>query len=257
MASLASRQITATCDVRNPIPPEGASEADRSKLFELCGLLRSHQPGKDSLQARCRSAKLRGLYYTKDGEGNKRQILKNSESLIAQVLLAEGRASAVPAGWLQAAPMQQAYLDISSAMPVEAAAPRPVVHDMPSVPPPDAEAVQAAKAYFDQPLSYRNITVEHAMQKQVLEDSFLIGERFASSKDALTALMQLKQNIGGLSREDKKLFAAPRDATLMCSHVCSAILAVGSHIAKLLVCICKSFVSICIACIPSPNTRVS
>lgn len=62
----------------------------------------------------------------------------------------------------------------------------------------DAEAVQAAKAYFDQPLSYRNITVEHAMQKQVLEDSFLIGERFASSKDALTALMQLKQNIGGL-----------------------------------------------------------
>ena len=136
MASVAYRQITATCDVRNPVPPEGASESDRSKLFELCDLLRSHQPGKDSLQARCRSAKLRGLYYTKDGEGNKCQILKNSEFLIAQLLLAEGRASAVPVGWLQAAPRQQAYQDISSAMPVEAAAPQRVVYDMPSVPPP-------------------------------------------------------------------------------------------------------------------------
>ena len=64
----------------------------------------------------------------------------------------------------------------------------------------DNEAVQAARAYFDQPLSYRNMTEagEYAMQKQVLEDSVLIGERFASSKDALTALMELKQNIGGL-----------------------------------------------------------
>ena len=64
----------------------------------------------------------------------------------------------------------------------------------------DSEAVQAARAYFDQPLSYRNMTEpgEYAMQKQVLEDSVLIGERFASSKDALTALMELKQNIGGL-----------------------------------------------------------
>ncbi len=39
---------------------------------------------------------------------------------------------------------------------------------------------------------------EYAMQKQVLEDSVLIGERSASSKDALTALMELKQNKGGL-----------------------------------------------------------
>jgi hypothetical protein len=64
----------------------------------------------------------------------------------------------------------------------------------------DNEAVQAARAYFDQPLSYRNMTEtgEYAMQKQMLEDSVLIGERFASSKDALTALLELKQNIGGL-----------------------------------------------------------
>ena len=64
----------------------------------------------------------------------------------------------------------------------------------------DNEAVQAARAYFDQPLSYRNMTEtgEYAMQKQVLEDSVLIGERFASSKDALTALLELKRNKGGL-----------------------------------------------------------
>ena len=64
----------------------------------------------------------------------------------------------------------------------------------------DTEAVQGARAYFDQPLSYKNMTEtrEYAKQKQVLEDSVLIGERFASSKDALTALTELKQNIGGL-----------------------------------------------------------
>ena len=64
----------------------------------------------------------------------------------------------------------------------------------------DNEAVQATRAYFDQPLSYRDMTEtgEYAMQKQVLEDSVLIGECFASSKDALTALPKLKQNIGGL-----------------------------------------------------------
>ena len=64
----------------------------------------------------------------------------------------------------------------------------------------DNEAAQAARAYFDQPVSYRDMAEpgEYDMQKQVLEDSVLIGERFASSKDALTALMELKQNIGGL-----------------------------------------------------------
>ena len=41
-------------------------------------------------------------------------------------------------------------------------------------------------------------TGEYAMQKQMLEDSVLIGERFASSKDAMTALLELKQNKGGL-----------------------------------------------------------
>ncbi len=41
-------------------------------------------------------------------------------------------------------------------------------------------------------------TGEYAMQRQVLEDSVLIGELFAFSKDALTALLELKQNKGGL-----------------------------------------------------------
>ena len=135
MASVAYRQITATCNARNPVPPEGASESDRSRLFELCGLKRRAQKGKDSLQARVGSAKVRGLNYTKDEKGDKCQILKNSEFVIAQLLLSEGRASAVPVGWSQAAPIRQPYLEISTAMPVQAAAPQPVVYDMPSVPP--------------------------------------------------------------------------------------------------------------------------
>ncbi len=104
MASVAYRQITATCD-------------------------------KDSLQARCRSAKVKGMYYTKNEKGDKCQILKKSEFLVAQVLLLEGRSSAVPVGWSQAAPIGTSYLDINPAMPAQAAAPKPVVYDMPSVPP--------------------------------------------------------------------------------------------------------------------------
>ena len=118
-----------------PRTPQGASESDVSRLFELCGLKRRAQKGKDSLQARVGSAKVRGLNYTKDEKGDKCQILKNSEFVIAQLLLSEGRASAVPVGWSQAAPIRQPYLEISTAMPVQAAAPQPVVYDMPSVPP--------------------------------------------------------------------------------------------------------------------------
>ncbi len=38
----------------------------------------------------------------------------------------------------------------------------------------------------------------HAKHKQVLQDSVLEGERFASGTDALTALLELKQNKRGL-----------------------------------------------------------
>ena len=60
--------------------------------------------------------------------------------------------------------------------------------------------MQAAKAYFANPLSYRDMQKpgEYAVHKQVLEDAALVGERFASSADALTALMELKQNIRGM-----------------------------------------------------------
>ncbi len=135
MAPVVYQQITATCNAHNPIPPEGASESDRSRLFELCGLKRTYQKDKDSLQTRARLAKLKGAYYTKDEQGNKCQILKNSEFLVAQCLLSEGRASAVPVGWLQVAPIRMNYLEISSAMPAQAVVPQPVVYDMPSVPP--------------------------------------------------------------------------------------------------------------------------
>ena len=75
------------------------------------------------------------MYYTKNEKGDKCQILKKSEFLVAQVLLSEGRSSAVPVGWSQAAPIGTSYLDINPAMPAQAAAPKPVVYDMPSVPP--------------------------------------------------------------------------------------------------------------------------
>ncbi len=135
MASVAYQEATATCNAKNPVPPEGASESDKSRLFELCGLIRRVQKDKDSLQARARLANVRGMYYTKDAKGDKCQILKNSEFLVAQCLLSEGRASAIPTGWLRTAPIGDSYLEISAAMPVQAAAPQPVVYDMPSVPP--------------------------------------------------------------------------------------------------------------------------
>ncbi|DBB01801.1 TPA: hypothetical protein ACH3X1_000417 [Trebouxia sp. C0004] len=117
MASVAYRQITATCNARNPVTPEGASESDRSRLFKLCGLKRTVQPNKDSLQARCRSANVKGMYYRKNQKGDKCQILKNSEFLVVQLLLAEGRSSAVSVAWSQAAPVGTSYLDIGPAMP--------------------------------------------------------------------------------------------------------------------------------------------
>ena len=113
MTSVACHEGTATCYAKNPVPPEGASESDKNRLFELCGLSRRFQKDKDSLQTRARQAKLRGLYYTEDAKGNKCQILKNSEFLVAHCLLSEGRASAIPTGWLRAARIGDSYLHLS------------------------------------------------------------------------------------------------------------------------------------------------
>ena len=44
--------------VHDPVPPEGASESDKSRLFELCDLRHCHQKGKDSLQLRGKMANL-------------------------------------------------------------------------------------------------------------------------------------------------------------------------------------------------------
>lgn len=79
MATVAHQEIIATCNAHNLIPPEGASESEKNRLFELCGLNRRCQPGKDSLHARFKLANLKGAYYTKDEKGNKCQILKNSD----------------------------------------------------------------------------------------------------------------------------------------------------------------------------------
>lgn len=136
MATVAYPQMTATCSVRNPIPPAGASESDKSRLSELCNLRRHcKQKGKDSLELRAQMANLgNSAYYNFMGEdGIKKKPLKNKEFLIAWCLRHEGRESAVPAGWFTAAPPGQKELILSDA-PLPPA-PQPVVYDMPSVPP--------------------------------------------------------------------------------------------------------------------------
>ena len=88
MASLAYPQLVGICSVRNPIPPDGASESDKSMLFELCKLNRRKQKGKDSLELRAQMANLgNSAYYSFMGEdGIVKKPLKNSECLIAWCL---------------------------------------------------------------------------------------------------------------------------------------------------------------------------
>lgn len=133
MASDAHPQISATCSVRNPIPPDGASESEKSRLLELCKLRHCKQKGKDSLELRGQMANLgNSAYYNFMGEdGIVKKPLKNKEFLIAWCLRYEGRESAVPVGWFTAAPPGQKELDVMLLPP----APQPVVYDMPSVPP--------------------------------------------------------------------------------------------------------------------------
>ena len=133
MSSLAYPQLVGICSVRNPIPPDGASESDKSRLFELCKLNRRKQKGKDSLELRAQIANLgNSAYYSFMGEdGILKKPLKNSEFLIAWCLRYEGRESAVPVGWFTATPPGQKELDVMLLPP----APQPVVYDMPSVPP--------------------------------------------------------------------------------------------------------------------------
>ena len=136
MATVAYPQISATRSVRNPIPPDGAGESDKSRFYELCHLNRRKQTGKDSLELRAQMANLGNSAYHnfmgEDGIVNFKKPLKNSEFLIAWCLKFEGRESAVPAGWFTAAPPGQKELDVMLLPP---AAPQPVVYDMPSVPP--------------------------------------------------------------------------------------------------------------------------
>ncbi len=104
MASVAYQPITtASCSVRDPVPPAGASSSDVERLRELCDLACKRyrkQKGKDSLELRAQQANLGNSAYHifVDGEGHHKKQLKNREFLIAHCLLYEGRESAVPAG---------------------------------------------------------------------------------------------------------------------------------------------------------------
>lgn len=128
--------MTACSNVRDPVPPAGASSADVARLRELCDLACKRyttQTGKDSLELRAKQAGMaNSAYYTErvDGKQTKNK-LKNKEFLIAHILVAEGRDSAVPAGWYKAAP--EGVKELPSFKPTPAP---PAVYDMPSVPPP-------------------------------------------------------------------------------------------------------------------------
>ena len=108
MCSIARPPITAALStVHDPVPPEGASESDKSRLFELCRLRHCKQKGKDSLQLRAKLANLgnKAYHFTPHPvTGKIKKQLKNKEFLIACCLIFEGRESAVPAGWITAAP---------------------------------------------------------------------------------------------------------------------------------------------------------
>ena len=118
------------------MPPEGASESDKRRLFGLCRLIHCKQKGKDSLQLRGEMANLgnKAYHFTPHPvTGKLKKQLKNKEFLIAYILLSEESESAVPAGWFTAAPAGVFELSrLADAKPVQTA---PVVHEMPSVPP--------------------------------------------------------------------------------------------------------------------------
>ena len=137
MAAVAYSPITACSNVRDPVPPAGASSSDVAKLKELCELAcrrYTKQKGKDTLELRAEQAGMaNSAYYTERVNGKQtKKRLKNREFLIAHILVVEGCESAVPAGWYQAAPEGVTELPSFTAMPAQAPA---VVYDMPSVPP--------------------------------------------------------------------------------------------------------------------------
>ena len=135
MCSVSRPPITAALStVHDPVPPEGANESDKSRLFELCRLRHCKQKGKDSLQLRAKLGN-KAYHFTPDPvTGKIKKQLKNKEFLIACCLIFEGRGSAVPAGWFTAAPTGVFELScLADVKPVQQ--PPPVVYDMPSVPP--------------------------------------------------------------------------------------------------------------------------
>ena len=137
MAAVAYSPITSCSNVRDPVRPAGASSADAARLRELCDLAckrYTKQKGKDTLELRAEQAGMaNSAYYTERAGGRQtKKRLKNREFLIAHILVAEGRESAVPAGWYKAAPEGVTELPSLSAMPAQAP---PVVYVMPSVPP--------------------------------------------------------------------------------------------------------------------------
>ena len=58
----------------------------------------------------------------------------------------------------------------------------------------DVDDVQAAQSYLQKPLSHMREPGVFEKHKQVLQDSAIQGDRFSTSTDALTNMMEMKRN---------------------------------------------------------------
>ena len=58
----------------------------------------------------------------------------------------------------------------------------------------DADDVQAAQSYLQKPLSHMREPGVFEKHKQVLQDSAIQGDRFSTSTDALTNMMEMQRN---------------------------------------------------------------
>ena len=58
----------------------------------------------------------------------------------------------------------------------------------------DVDDVQATQSYLQKPLSHMREPGVFEKHKQVLQDSAIQGDRFSTSTDALTNMMEMKRN---------------------------------------------------------------
>ena len=136
MDSLPAASVIKTT-VHAPPALVDASQEDASRLLELLALARTrraHQAGKSSLEQTARLAGLGGsAYYTgRKEDGKAYKILKPSEYIVAAILQKEERLTAIPAGWLEVAPVQLKQPSLAVSPPPDPPVPE---SDLPEIAP--------------------------------------------------------------------------------------------------------------------------